>query len=329
VPLVKSGQLLGIIGLGAKTSQEPYSKNDLDLLKLVAVQASLALENSNLVSTLSTEIAERERKNAEKDAAERANRVKSDFLARMSHELRTPLNAIIGYSEMLLEEVEDLGQPGFAADLSKIRIAGKHLLELINAVLDISKIEAGKMELCLEQFSVEKVITDTLAILEPVVAKKGNRLRTDMQSDLGTMTADLVKIRQVLFNLVSNAAKFTENGLITLAVQAQKRETADWVSFSVTDTGIGMTPEQLARLFMPFSQADSSVTSKYGGTGLGLAISRHFCQMMGGDIKVESVFRQGTTFTAEIPRNVRQPGKTIDKAQITNLSTIDGEVVHA
>lgn len=329
VPLVKSGQLLGIIGLGAKSSQEPYSNNDLDLLRLVAVQASLALENSNLVSTLSAEIAERERKNAEKEAAERANKVKSDFLARMSHELRTPLNAIIGYSEMLLEEVQDSGQPGFAADLSKIRIAGKHLLELINAVLDISKIEAGKMELYLEQFSVHKIITDTLAILEPVVAKKGNRLRTDIPSDLGTMTADLVKIRQVLFNLLSNAAKFTENGLITLAVRAQKRETADWVCFSVTDTGVGMTPEQLARLFMPFSQADSSVTSKYGGTGLGLAISRHFCQMMGGDIKVESAVGQGTTFTAEIPRNVRQPDETIDKAQITNLPTIDGEVVHA
>jgi signal transduction histidine kinase/DNA-binding response OmpR family regulator len=305
VPFVRKGRLLGLIGLGPREFEEPYSKSDLELLGSVALDAGMPLENSLLLERVSTEITDRERKNAEKEAAEQANKTKSEFLARMSHELRTPLNAIIGYSEMLEEEAEEMGEESFVADLKKIRSAGKHLLALINSVLDISKIEAGKMELYIEPFVVEKMVQDTLPIVQPLVAKNGNKLLYESRGGLGTMVADQVKIRQILFNLISNAAKFTENGGITLAVEAASREGGDWIRFTVSDTGIGMTPEQMAKLFKAFAQADASVTSKYGGTGLGLAISRHFAQMMGGDIVVTSELGRGTIFTVEVPRKVK------------------------
>jgi signal transduction histidine kinase/CheY-like chemotaxis protein len=304
VPLSRDDRLLGIISLGPRKLEEPYSKDDLGLLRSVAMQTSLALENNLLMSTLAEEITQREHKNAEKEAAEAANKTKSEFLARMSHELRTPLNAIIGYSEMLVEEAEDMNEKGFVADLNKIRAAGKHLLSLINSVLDISKIEAGKMELYLETFQIDKLVSDTLTIVEPLVTKNGNELRSAGSEAAGSMIADLVKVRQILFNMISNASKFTHNGVIDLRVSTDRRMGVDWIFFKVSDTGIGMSPEQLGRLFQAFAQADSSVTSKYGGTGLGLAISRHFSHMMGGDIKVESEMGKGTTFTVELPRNV-------------------------
>jgi PAS domain S-box-containing protein len=241
-----------------------------------------------------------------KEAAEEANRTKSMFLANMSHELRTPLNAILGYSEMLSEEATDLGQDSFVPDLKKIHGAGKHLLSLINDVLDISKIEAGKMDLFLEQFEIKPLIDDVTATIQPLVDKNGNALIVSCPDDIGSMHADVTKVRQGLFNLLSNASKFTNEGRITLRVSRLQKDGADWVHFAVSDTGIGMTPEQLGKLFQAFSQADASTTRKYGGTGLGLAISRKFCQMMGGDIGVASEPGKGTSFTIQLPAVVQQ-----------------------
>ena len=237
-----------------------------------------------------------------KEAAEAANRAKSTFLANMSHELRTPLNAVIGYSEMLAEDFEDEEElEEFIPDLQKIRAAGKHLLELINSVLDLSKVEAGKMELYLETFDVAQLVQEVESTIKPLVDKNANTLVINCLDDCGTMHADVTKIRQGLFNLLSNAAKFTEAGTITLDVARETVEGVDWVKFAVSDTGIGMRPKQMSKLFQAFSQAEASTTRKYGGTGLGLAISRHFCRMMGGDITVESEYGAGTTFTIRLP----------------------------
>jgi CheY-like chemotaxis protein len=225
-------------------------------------------------------------------------------LANMSHELRTPLNAIIGYSEMLAEEARDSDQDAFVPDLEKIQKAGNHLLGLINTVLDLSKIEAGKMDLYLETFDLAATLRDVASTVQPLIQQKGNRLVLDHSADLGTMHADVTKVRQTLFNLLSNASKFTEGGTITLAVTRETVDHAAWVTFRVSDTGIGMTPEQLANLFQAFTQADVSTTRKYGGTGLGLVITRRFCQMMGGDVTVDSAVGQGTTFTIRLPGTV-------------------------
>src|SRR5262249_30274319 len=216
----------------------------------------------------------------------------------MSHELRTPLNAIIGYSEMLQEEAEDLDQETLIPDLQKVNAAGKHLLGLINDILDLSKIEAGRMDLYLEDFEVGQLVRDVQAIVQPLMDKNGNALVVECPDDIGSMQADLTKVRQTLFNLFSNAAKFTAHGTISLTVG---RESDDWLTFAVADTGIGMTEEQLGRLFEAFSQAEASTRSKYGGTGLGLAISRHFARMMGGDLTVESVYGWGARVTVRLP----------------------------
>ena len=236
-----------------------------------------------------------------RDDAEAANRTKSAFLANMSHELRTPMNAIIGYSEMLAEEAEDAGVEEFIPDLNKIQSAGKHLLSLINDILDLSKIESGKMTVYLEAFDVKSLVEDVAATVKPLLAKNNNQLILNIQPDLGPMTSDLTKVRQTLFNLLSNASKFTENGTITLSAQLDQSGLSSNVSFAVQDTGIGMTPEQCGKLFQAFSQADASTTRKYGGTGLGLAISRRFCQILGGDITVASIPGTGSTFTVILP----------------------------
>ncbi len=229
--------------------------------------------------------------------AEAANSAKSQFLASMSHELRTPLNAIIGYSEMLQEDAADRGESASVPDLQKIHSAGKHLLALINDVLDLSKIEAGKMQLYLETFEVAPLVEQVASTVRPLVEKNGNRLAVHCAADLGTMHSDITRIRQVLLNLLSNASKFTDHGLITLDVE----RAGPAMMFRVRDTGIGMTPEQLGRLFEAFSQAEASTAAKYGGTGLGLAISRRFCQLMGGDVDVASQVGTGSTFTVRLP----------------------------
>ena len=235
---------------------------------------------------------------AAREEAVHASQVKSDFLANMSHELRTPLNAIIGYSQLLQEDAEDAGQTAPVADLRKIEAAGKHLLELINSILDLSKIEAGRMELYIEPVDVPALIEDVRLVVAPLATRRGNALLIDCPADLGTIRTDAVKLKQSLLNLVSNACKFTEAGAVSLVV---RRESAGMIAFSVTDTGIGMTEAQLARVFQAFVQADSSTTRRFGGSGLGLAITRNFARLLGGDVVVSSRPGEGSTFRLVLP----------------------------
>jgi len=300
IPLLREGHLIGGLTVNKKTPGE-FSSEVIDLLKTFASQSALAIQNARLFR----EIGDKSRQ------LEAADRHKSEFLANMSHELRTPLNAIIGYSEMLQEDAADLGAEQFTDDLKRINAAGKHLLELINAVLDLSKIEAGRMELYLETFDVGGLLRDIAAVIQPLAAKNANRLEVRCPDETGTMRADLTKVRQALFNLLSNACKFTEGGIISLAVAREASDGRDWLVFSVSDTGIGMAPEQLSRLFEAFSQADAATTRKYGGTGLGLALSRRLCRMMGGDVTVESEAGRGSTFTIRLPARVAEPSEEL------------------
>ena len=241
-----------------------------------------------------------------RDEAVAASRTKSAFLANMSHELRTPLNAIIGYSEMLREEAEDAGHEALVPDLNKMAGAGRHLLGLINNVLDLSKIEAGRMELFAERFDVAEVLEGIASTVRPLVDKNANRLVVDLATDLGTMCSDVTKVRQILFNLISNASKFTHQGELRLAAQPIERDGARWLEFSVSDSGIGMTPEQLDRVFEAFTQADASTTREFGGTGLGLAITRTFCEMLGGEIVATSAVGRGSEFVVRLPAELRE-----------------------
>jgi signal transduction histidine kinase/DNA-binding response OmpR family regulator len=295
VPLLRENHLIGGLTVTKKTPGE-FPPAVIDLLRTFASQSALAIQNARLFR----EIEDKGRQ------LEAADRHKSEFLANMSHELRTPLNAIIGYSEMLQEDAADLGAEQFTDDLKKINTAGKHLLELINAVLDLSKIEAGKMELYLESFDVAGLIRDIAAVIQPLADKNANRLDVRCPATVGTMHADLTKVRQALFNLLSNACKFTERGTVSLVVAREAAGGEDWMRFSVSDTGIGMTPEQLTKLFEAFTQADAATTRRFGGTGLGLALSRRLCRMMGGDVTVESEPGRGSTFTIGLPAQVSE-----------------------
>jgi len=237
-------------------------------------------------------------------AAEDASQAKSGFLANMSHELRTPMNAIIGYSEMLMEDAEDEGNESAVSDLKKIHSAGNHLLSLINDVLDLSKIEAGRMDVYLETFDVPEMIDEVVSTIDTLVKKNDNVLKVELDPSFGQMRADVTKVRQSLFNLLSNAAKFTHQGEISLTVKGEQGHGEEWVQMAVSDSGIGIPPEKIDHVFEEFAQADDSTTRDYGGTGLGLSISRRFCQMMGGDITMESTVGQGSTFTIRLPRVV-------------------------
>ncbi len=303
--LVLGGAVAGVMG-GVRLRVHRLKARERELVALVGERTRSLVEEKQRTEAQRAE-AERQRESAEaaREAAESADRVKSQFLASMSHELRTPLNAVIGYSEMLQEEVKDLGEEQLVPDLEKIQTAGKHLLSLINDILDLSKIEAGKMELYLESVDLASLLKEVGSTIAPLVEKNGNRLQIEAPADPGTMRADVTRLRQVLFNLLSNASKFTRSGTITLSLTARGTD----VVFRIRDTGIGMTPEQLGKLFQAFTQAESSTAKKYGGTGLGLVICRKLCRMMGGDVTVESEPGKGSTFLVTVPRIVTVPEK--------------------
>jgi signal transduction histidine kinase/CheY-like chemotaxis protein len=289
VPLMREGAAIGAVLL-TRSEVEPFTQQQIDLITTFADQAVIAIANVSLFD----EIQDKSRQ------LEQASQHKSQFLANMSHELRTPLNAIIGYSEILQEDAVDLGQDNLVADLKKIESAGRHLLGLINDILDLSKIEAGKMDIYLEDVEIVPLLEEVRSIIVPMAEKNANVLEYRLADNLGSMHTDRTKLKQSLLNLFSNGSKFTQNGRLTLDV---KRFEIDkpMVSFAVSDTGIGMTEEQLGRLFQAFNQADASTTKKYGGTGLGLAITRNFCQLLGGNVTVTSKPGEGSTFTIVLP----------------------------
>ena len=287
-PLLLDSKLVGVM---AVVAAHEFSTSAQDALAAVADAVALGIERKR---------AERELERSHRQA-EAATRAKSDFLASMSHELRTPLNAIILYSELLQEEAQDQSNGSSIEDLQRIQSAGNHLLELINGILDLSKIEAGKMTLSLETFAVPRMLDDLLDTVGPLAQKNGNTLTVVCADEVVMMHGDAMKTRQILLNLLSNASKFTREGLITLDVAIDKATEVPEVVFTVSDTGIGMTPEHAAKIFDPFTQADVTTTRKYGGTGLGLAIVSRFCQMMAGSVTVESEFGAGSRFTVRLP----------------------------
>jgi signal transduction histidine kinase len=289
VPMLRDGVPIGAFGL-TRSEVRPFTDKQIELVTTFADQAVIAIENVRLFD----EIQDKSRQLAE------ASQHKSQFLANMSHELRTPLNAIIGVSEMLREDAEALKQD--VEPLDRVLGAGRHLLALINDILDLSKIEAGRMELNVDTFALPPLIDQVVKTIEPLAAKNGNQIAVHCDAAIGIIHADQMRLRQALLNLMSNANKFTEKGTVTIAALQKQENGHDWITLSVADTGIGMTTEQMGKLFQEFSQADASTTRKYGGTGLGLAISKRFCQMMGGDITVESEPGKGSVFTVRLPR---------------------------
>jgi signal transduction histidine kinase len=289
VPLLRPGQIVGALVVRRKAPGE-FPKSTVELLETFADQSVLAIQNARLFREI-------EEKSQQLSVA---SEHKSQFLANMSHELRTPLNAIIGVSEMLREDAEAAKQD--LEPLDRVLSAGRHLLALINDILDLSKIEAGRMELQLEDFVLAPLIDGAVKTIESLAAKNGNRVAVSCDAAIGSLHADQMRLRQALLNLMSNANKFTERGTITVDARQVQENGRDWVTIAVVDTGIGMTPEQMGKLFQEFSQADASTTRKYGGTGLGLAISKRLCQMMGGDITVESEPGKGSVFTVRLPK---------------------------
>ena len=257
-----------------------------------------------------------------RDAAQESSRTKSSFLANMSHELRTPLNAIIGVTEMLQEDAREFNREDEIEPLDRVQRAARHLLALINDILDLSKIEAGKMDLVLEHVSIATLIDDVVHTVESIASKNENKIVVKCPDAIGSIYADQMRVRQALMNLVSNASKFTSKGTVTIAAAKKRTAAGEHVEFAIMDTGIGMSPDHLAKLFQEFSQADSSTTRKYGGTGLGLAISRRFCQMMGGDISVQSELGHGSKFVITLPVQVGASDKSARTSEPPRLRAV-------
>jgi signal transduction histidine kinase len=314
-PIIQHDELIGLIYLENNLSPTAFTADRLEVLNLMSTQIAISIENASLYGRLEeyshTLEQQVERRTAElqqaketaehaRSVAEDANQAKSKFLANMSHELRTPLNAVIGYSEMLQEDMREMSYTEFLPDLERIEKAGRHLLQLINDILDLSKIEAGQAELFLEWFDVNTLVEEVIGLIRPLLDKNNNALEISRTENIGHMYADQMKVRQCLFNLLSNATKFTENGTVSVALDHLE----DQIVFRVSDTGLGMSADQLKRIFEPFTQADLSTTRKYGGTGLGLSITQRFCEMMGGNISVISKIGDGSTFTMWLPVEV-------------------------
>jgi signal transduction histidine kinase len=303
----KDEEVIGVIQLlnarkpGEPKKAIPFSNETVRWIQSLASQAAVAITHVSLVQEIRAAYSEVA---SARDIAMEANAAKSKFLANMTHELRTPMNAIIGYTEMLQEEALERNLPDFQEDLEKINSSAKMLLELINSILDLSKIESGKMEVKLESFKIQDVTQDAFQTIKPLLQKNNNTLKIQCNENLGYMVADPAWVRQTLINLLSNACKFTKDGAISLEVLRVNRGNTPWIIFNTIDTGIGIAQEKIVSIFSEFTQADSSINRKFGGTGLGLAISQRFCRMMGGSISVHSEVDKGSTFTVQLPAKV-------------------------
>ena len=312
VPLLRDEHATGALVIRRKVAGE-FAPSIVKLLQTLASQSVMAIENARLFKE----------SQAKSEQLAEASKLKSQFLANMSHELRTPLNAIIGLTEMLHEDARDLKHPEELEPLERVLRAAHHLLELINDILDLSKIEAGRMDMHVETFAIAPLVDDVISTIAPAAAKNGNQIILHCPQDIGEMHADQTRIRQALLNLVSNANKFTEHGIVTIDVARLMGKGSEEITMAVRDTGIGMSSEQMGRLFQEFVQADPSTTRKYGGTGLGLAISRRFCQMMGGEITVESQLGKGSTFTIRVPAHIEalQPAPLLRRVRPERRAT--------
>lgn len=320
--------------LGHATGESTDSKNKI--LSHEFIQLYKTIDKLEALTTSKNELQKEVsiRKNAQfelakaRDEALKASRAKSIFLANMSHELRTPLNAILGYSELIAEEAADNNHDIYINDAEKINSAGKHLLDLISDILDLSKIEAGKVELSIITINLESFIKSILETALPLIEKNNNKFVIDISEDIGEIQNDDMKLKQVIFNLLSNASKFTNEGSISIKVKRCTDENKDWITISVTDTGIGISSDNLEKIFQPFSQADSSTSREYGGTGLGLDISRNFCWLMGGDLKVTSEQGKGSCFLIQIPEKVKSiPEEKSNKKINSDLPLLSAEQV--